>query len=169
MEALFFSLLKNDKLRELDIQIKNYKSKNPSKNFNYEIRSTFEYSLLHSAVLKNKLDAVKLLIFHKADPHIKILQDVYHDINGIKALYLSENFGKSDITKILKPYTNKYGKYYNIFYHQQLLLNSKKDSAYDSKVYSKIQYLYFIISKTKLYLPIEIWNLILRKIELIDL
>lgn len=169
MAINLFQLLENDKFEELNIQIKNYKLKYPLKNFNYEIRYTFNYTMLHLAVLRNKLEAVKLLLLHKADPHIKILENMYNNTNGIKALYLSENFGKFNITKILKPYTIKYGKYYNLFYHQSLLLNSKKDQAYDSKVCSKIQYLYFLISKTKLHLPIEIWNLILGKIELIDL
>ena len=114
-----------DKLKQ---EITSFKKENPNKNFNREIRGDFDYTPLHMAVLQNDFKIVKLLIEEGADPTIRILQSVYKP-NGILALYLAENFGKKDISNILKPYTEKYyleNSYYNSILHSKIIKNKRK-------------------------------------------
>ena len=164
-------------LHKLKQEITSFKKENPNKNFNREIRGDFDYTPLHMAVLRNDFKIVKLLIEEGADPTIRILQSVYKP-NGILALYLAENFGKKDISNILKPYTEKYyleNSYYNSILHSKIIKNKRKFQDIKLRdIYFKIHP--FIINIELIrnridldYLPNEIWIKILEFCQLKDL
>ena len=174
-------------LHKLKQEIASFKKENPNKNFNRDIRGNFDYTLLHTSVLRNNFQIVKLLIEEGADPTIRILQSVYKP-NGILALYLAENFGKKDISNILKPYTEKYyleNSYYNSILHSKIIKNKRKlrdIKLRDIKLRDiKLRDIYFkihpFIMNIELirnridldYLPNEIWIKILEFCELKDL
>ena len=97
------------------------------------------------------------------------MESVYPESNGILALYLSENFGKYDITKILKPYTENCELYFS--------LNIFKSSIISQKELTKIKKTVnlILLIDNRLYninsnwLPKELWFFILEKIKLKEL
>ena len=136
-EPLIFSYIEDKNLDGIREIVREYKMKNPNTNFNDNIRGDFQYTPLHYAVLRNRYDIVKILIDEGANPNIRILESVYPESNGILALYLSENFGKYDITKILKPYTENCELYFS--------LNIFKSSIISQKELTKIGYIILIL------------------------
>jgi len=171
-EPIIFSYIEDENLDGIRKIIRNYKMKNQNTNFNEGIRGDFQYTPLHYAVLRNRYNIVKILIEETANPNIKILETVYPESNGILALYLSENFGKYDITKILKPYTKNYN-------NSQLYFSIKilKTCLFSQKELIKIKNILTLILliDNRLYnlksywLPTELWFLILEKIKLKEL
>ena len=158
-------------LHKLKQEITSFKKENPNKNFNREIRGDFDYTPLHMAVLRNDFKIVKLLIEEGADPTIRILQSVYKP-NGILALYLAENFGKKDISNILKPYTEKYyleNSYYNSILHSKIIKHKSPNTIYNT-IYNTIFNILLTINKSNVeYLPTEIIFIILEFCQLKDL
>jgi hypothetical protein len=91
--------------------IEEFKKNNPEDNFNDKLRGSLNYTPLHEVVLCNKIDFVRLFIEMGADPTIEI--NLCSPLNR-QAIYLAENFGKHNITAILRPYTDKWNLYGNI-------------------------------------------------------
>uniref|UniRef100_A0A6C0J968 Uncharacterized protein n=1 Tax=viral metagenome TaxID=1070528 RepID=A0A6C0J968_9ZZZZ len=151
--------------------ISTFKKNNPNKNFNREIRGSFDYTPLHKAVLTNQPEIVKLLIEENADPTITILHNINRQ-DGIMALYLCEEFGKPIISNLLRPYTNKYIILFNNFYN--IILHKKNENT--NNIYSQVTPTIFNIillsnrlSYNNLYLPNELWYKILECFQLKDL
>ena len=172
----------NNAYKNISHIITKFKKNNPNKNFNNEKRGLFGYTPLHYAVLYNQYEIVLLLIQEGADPTIRILQS---DINmeGILAVYLAEQFGKRDITSILKPYTEEClikKEFYNSITHYKIS-NKILDI---SNNYNTLKHLYTIYHNIKptiftiyliqnrlqepLFLPIELWIKILEFCQLKD-
>lgn len=164
--------------------ITNFKLQNPTKNFNTEIRGRFNYTPLHYAVLRNDVGIVRLFIHEEADPTIIILQSEYKP-KGILPLYLAENFGKIEITSILKPYTEEYlikNNFYNSIVHYEIINNKKKELInkkqhinYLHKIYNSITpnivNICLIQNRLPIYmfLPNELWIKILEFCQLKEL
>jgi ankyrin repeat protein len=152
--------------------VSNFKLHNPTKNFNNEIRGQFAYTPLHYAVLRNDFGLVQLFIHEGADPTIRILQSEYKP-KGILPLYLAEDFGKIEITTILKPYTEEcLIKYY--FYNSIMHYKKKRTPTTLHKMYASITPNIEIIKLIQnrlpidMFLPNELWIKILEMCQLKD-
>lgn len=170
-----FDHIDANNISEAEIEIRKYKKHNTT-NFNSGIRGFLNYTPLHMAVLRNKIDMVKLFLRENADPTTRILEMNYPP-NGILALYLAEDFGKSNITAILKPYTDCWQHYKNtrllfwtiIHYKNQILYIQKHKTIINTVLligdYIEIKY-YKELDNNEKYilksLPTEIWILILK-------
>ena len=171
-EHQIFEFIRYNDIHSICQCITQFKCHYPNKNFNKEMRGMFNYTALHEAVLWNKFEIVELFIKEGSDPTIRILKEVYKP-KGILALYLAENFGKDNITNILKPYTQSY--HLNNFYSSILHFTIKNiDNENLKNIYNKISYkiiLIFIIrnkldSKYNIYLPNELVFKILEQCKL---
>ena len=164
-----FTLIDYNDIVNIQRFIKQYKKVNINKNFNNEI--SYNYTPLHYAVLKNKYDIVKILIYEGADPTIKILKDTYNP-EGILALELADNYGKKNISYILKPYTEKYfllNDYYNSILHSKIIKHKSPNIIYNT-IYNTIYNILLTINKSNVeYLPTEIIFIILDFCQLKDL
>jgi hypothetical protein len=108
---LFERYIPEDKVEDCRTLIKDFKLKFPGENFNDKLRGFLNYTPLHEVVLCNKIHFVRLFIEMGADPTIEI--DLCSPPDR-QAIYLAENFGKHNITAILRPYTDKWNLYGNI-------------------------------------------------------
>ena len=150
-----FEYISNGNITKIKLFIENFK-KTQKGDINLKVRGMFNYTPLHYAVLTNKYEVVKILIDENINPNELILQTTYPP-NGISALYLSENFGKDNITKILKPYIQEYNL--NQFY---IFKSHKKMEKNHEKYYKILLELVNTLNQLELCdLPREIWDYIL--------
>ena len=176
-----FNYIDNNDIANVKKIINDFKRIEPNKNFNSEIRGLFNYTPLHKAVLYNKFDIVEILIKEKADPTIRILQSTYPP-DGILALYLAEDFGKHNITKILKLYMKDWEFDINIMQKFFSIKDNpfKKNKKKLQKQYNVIFTIMLIgnrLGNTEMecqeplipYLPNEMWFLILSFCRLNEL
>ena len=151
-----FEYISNGDITKIKLFIENFK-KTQKGDINLKVRGRFNYTPLHYAVLRNNYELVKMLIEENINPNELILQTT-RPPNGISALYLSENFGKDNITKILKPYTQEY----NLLNQFYTFKSHKKMEKNHEKYYKILLELVNILNKLELrYLPQEIWDYIL--------
>ena len=66
-----FDHIDANNISEAEIEIRKYKKHNTT-NFNSGIRGFLNYTPLHMAVLRNKIDMVKLFLRENADPTTRI-------------------------------------------------------------------------------------------------
>jgi len=156
--------------------ISEFKLHNPTKNFNNEMRGQFSYTPLHYAVLRNDFGLVQLFIHEGADPTIRIMQSVYKK-KGILPLYLAEDFGKIEITAILKPYTEEWlikNYFYNSITHYTINNKKQQTPTHLHQMYIKINPNIDTIKLIQnrlpidMFLPNELWIKILEMCQLKD-